>query len=160
VVRAEREYLAALATVHTIDATDRNRLVLKGARAHLAYDAVDLNKAITADWHVVNVAHPQVLKSVAAGTNPVLTFRDDGTTDLTTGCGTLRSTWRLDGGLLTVNAPIDTHPACTHPAAVIDQHAALAAALTAAHGVQLTPTQLTLLSPEGTILIVAHRGTS
>jgi heat shock protein HslJ len=158
VLRAEQEYLTSLAAVHTIDATDRNRLVLKGTDTHLAYDAIDLHKAIDADWHVVTVAHPQALTSVAAGTNPVLSFHNDGSASLTTGCGTLHTTWRLDGGLLTMAAPAGTNPACTQPRTAVEQHAALAAALAAAHGVQLTPTRLTILDPTGSILLVAERG--
>jgi heat shock protein HslJ len=154
---AETEYVAALTGTHTVDTSDRNRLVLKNGRNALSYDAHDAAQSLASDWRVVTIARENTLVSALAGTDPILSFHSDGSLQLTTGCNTLHSSWVLDGTALSVEPARSTLMACSEPAGVMEQETALGAALTAAATVQLTPTQLSILNKSGTILLVAQR---
>jgi heat shock protein HslJ len=155
---AEHEYLTTLQAVRDVDATDRDRLVLTGpGGARLAYDAYDLGRSIVGFWHVTNLARDSGIETALVGTDPVLTFDADGALRAQSGCNTLATSWALDGPDITIGPVAQTMMACDQPPGVMDQEAALGAALSAAARVDIVGDTLTLLDDDGAILVVADR---
>ena len=157
IMQAEQTYLDDLAKVRTADVTDRDRLVLTGDGVRLSYTALDYGDAILGEWTIVNLRNGDAVTGPIDGTTPTATFDEDRTLVLTTGCNDLRSAWSLDGNQLTLEAPAQTMMACDQPAGVMEQEAALAAVLTDAETVEVTPNTLTILDDAGTILILATK---
>jgi heat shock protein HslJ len=157
IMQAERDYLTALGGRHTIDATDRDRLVLTNDAGHLSYDAYDVAAAMIGDWHVVSVARANTIETVVAGTDPVLRISVDGSVDLDTGCNPLRSTLDRRDDEVTFTSPAQTMRACDQPDGVMEQEAALAAALVATRNVVVSAGTITLLDGNGSIALLADR---
>lgn len=155
VMDVERAFLDALDRVRTADATDRSRLVLKGGGARLAFSKFDVSEKIVGAWEIVNVATTGGLESVVAGTTPTAVFHDDRSLVVRTGCNTLRTGWRLDGEEIRFDPPAQTSKLCDEPTGVMEQEVALASAVTRAASVELTPTSLTLLDGDGSIVLIA-----
>ena len=129
VMAAEDEYLTALGSVSTVDATDRNRLVLEDGATRLAYRALDVADELIGTWDVVSLASGDAIVSVLPGTEPVVTFDEDGTLSADAGCNALNSQWSLEGSDLQIDPPASTRMFCGEPDGVMDQEAALSAAL-------------------------------
>jgi heat shock protein HslJ len=157
VMAAERAYLEALAGVRTGDVTDPDRLVLASDDVRLSFTAVDTRELVAGEWAISAVRGAGAVESVVVGTEPIARFGADRTLVVETGCNTLRSTWETDGRAMAVERPATTLMACEEPAGVMDQESAIAAALTAASAVQVTPARLTLLDDAGDIVLVAQR---
>lgn len=157
VMAAEDEYLVALGSVSTVDATDRDRLVLEDGSTRLAYDALDVADELVGTWDVVNLARGDAIASVLPGTAPVVTFGDDGSLTANGGCNTLVSGWTLAGGELRIDPPASTRMFCGEPDGVMDQEAALAAALGATAEVQIAGDTISLLDDGGSLVLVGTR---
>jgi heat shock protein HslJ len=142
VMEAEDEYLAALAAVD-----------------HVEVDVDDEGRdQLTGEWVVTGVATGDAIESVLVGTEPALTFAEDGDLAVDTGCNTGGSDWELDGQDLTVGAVRLTRKACADPPGVMDQEAAIVAALESTATVEITPGSLTLLDGDGRIALTAVQG--
>jgi heat shock protein HslJ len=161
VMQAEQEYLTVLQKVRDVDATDRKRLVLTGPEgARLAFSSIDVNDKLEGDWHVANVASSNGVQTVVQGTNPVLTFHDDGTLNVQGGCNTFGTNWAVENGRLTIDRGAQTLKACDQPQGVMEQEAALTSALSSAVDVQIVGDTITLLDDDGSIVLVANRQSS
>src|SRR3954447_18583033 len=157
VMAAEDEYLTAVQSVSTVDATDRNRLVLEDGVTRLAYRALDVAEELIGTWDVVSLARGDAIVSVLPGTDPVVTFDEDGTLRADAGCNTMSSQWSLAGSELQIDPPAQTRMACDQPPGVMDQEAALGAALTATAEVQITGDRISLLDGDGSIVLIGPR---
>jgi heat shock protein HslJ len=155
---AEDELVAALEAVDTVEVSgdDDDRLVLSnddGVR--LAFRSYDADELLPGTWEIVDVGRGDQLSSVVAGTEPTVTFDPAGTVVLATGCNTASGSWALDGGELAVEPMRLTRKFCAEPEGVMDQEAALVAALEAAARVEVAPGSLTILDADGVIAVVA-----
>ncbi|WP_040339628.1 META domain-containing protein [Candidatus Blastococcus massiliensis] len=155
---AEHEYLDALAQVRTAEISDPARLVLTSDGVRLSFTAIDARELIVGDWALTGVRTDAGIQSMVEGTAPVARITADGNVTVETGCNTLRSTWRTDGRTIAIQPPAGTLMECAEPAGVMDQEAAIAAALTAASTIAITPVTLTLLDDAGDIVLTAQRG--
>jgi heat shock protein HslJ len=158
VMAAESEYLAALALVRTADVTDPERLVLAADGVRLSFAAIDARELIVGDWALTGVRSGDGIQSMVEGTQPVARVAADRNLVVETGCNTLRTTWEIDGREVVIEQPAGTLMNCEEPAGVMDQEAAIAAALVAASTVDITPAALTLLDDAGDIVLTAQRG--
>jgi heat shock protein HslJ len=157
-MRAERAYFDALAAVSSADVdNDDDRLTLEGDGVELRYRAIDVDELLVGEWEIVNVATEDAIVSTVAGTEPTVTFHENGDLRLVTGCNDGSSSWELDGNELTIDPVRQTLRFCAEPNGVMEQEAALAAALEATARVEVTPESLTLLRRNGTILLVANK---
>jgi heat shock protein HslJ len=157
VMAAERAYLTALAQVQNADVADQDRLVLPSDAVRLSFTAVDPEELLVGNWALTGVQTGDAIQSMVLGTEPVATFGADGSLVVETGCNTLSTTWELDGQDLTIEQPAGTMKTCGEPAGVMDQEAAIAAALPAVATIEVTPTTLSLLDDAGRILLSAQR---
>ncbi|NEK57995.1 META domain-containing protein [Geodermatophilus sabuli] len=154
---AEREYLDALAQVRTADTRDPDRLALTSGGVRLSFTAIDARELIVGDWALTGVRTGAGIQSMVEGTEPVARVTADADVVVETGCNTLRTTWEIDGRTIVVEQPAGTSMNCEEPAGVMDQEAAIAAALTAASTIAITPATLTLLDDAGDIVLTAQR---
>lgn len=157
---AEQEFLAALEAVDTVDADedDNERLVLHDGDTRLAFRAYDADELLAGTWTVDAVRTGDAVETVLADTEPTLTFTDDGDVSMETGCNTAAGSFEIDGSALTVDPLGLTRMACDTPAGVMDQEAALVAALEAADQVEIAPGELAILDDAGAITLLAVRG--
>jgi heat shock protein HslJ len=158
-MRAEAVYFAALRAVDhaTVDEDDDEAMVLTGDGVRLVYRAFDADEALVGRWDVVEIASGDALTSVVVGTQPTLTFLDDGAAVIGTSCNPGRTAWTLDGGAFSVEPIASTQKACDDPPEVTEQDAALLAALEAAERIDIAPHRLTLLSEDGSTLVTATK---
>lgn len=155
VEEAEARFLGALRSVTAAQA-EGDRLVLSGfGDVRLVFTSYDAERLVLGAWSVVDVGTTEALVGVIDGTNPVLTFADDGSLTLTTGCNDLAADWELVGDRLTVGPVRQTRMACDEPAGVMEQETALGVALDRAERVEVTPNSLTLLDGQDRIALVA-----
>jgi heat shock protein HslJ len=160
---AEAEYLAALEDADHVKVDvddegrdDRDRLVLKGPDdLRLAFRSFDARDELAGDWTITGVATGDSIDSMLLGTEPTLSFSDDGTMTVDTGCNTGGGDWDLDGDAITLDSIRITLRACDEPRGAGNQEAAVLAALDAAERVEVTPGSLTLLDGDGRIVLVA-----
>ena len=103
------------------------------------------------------MASGEAIRSVLTGTEPTLTFQENGDAMLRTGCNDGRTTWTLDGELLTFGPVAQTRKLCPEPPGLMEQEAALVAALESSASVVVTPDALTLLDDHGRIVLGATR---
>lgn len=162
IMRTEQEFVAALESVDDVDVDvdddgEADRLVLTGDDARLAFSAYDAGELLVGAWEVVSLATGDAVETVLAGTTPTVTFAAGGDVTLDAGCNSLGSTWTLDGHDLTIDPVRSTMMACEEPEGVMDQEAALAAALGSAARVEIAPGSLTVLDGDGRIALVAVR---
>jgi heat shock protein HslJ len=162
-MEAENEFVAALEAVDhaavEVDedgGDDADRLVLTGGdRVRLSFRSYDADELLAGTWTITGVAAGDSLGSMLAGTEPTITFAEDGEVTMETGCNTVGSSWELDGDGLTMGPPRTTLMACVEPPGVMEQEAALQLALESAARVEVAPRALTILDAEGAIAIVA-----
>jgi heat shock protein HslJ len=160
---AEDEYVTALERADHVEVEvdeegrdDRDRMTLTGPdELRLDFGAFDGRDALIGDWTVVNVATGDAIESVLTGTEPTLSFSDDGNLSVATGCNTAVTDWELDGDELTLDPIATTLRACSDPPGVMDQEAAILAALDATSRVEVTPGSLSLLDDDGRTVLVA-----
>jgi heat shock protein HslJ len=154
--QAEMAYLDALREVTAIDVDADDRLVLtRDDSIRLVFSSQDTADLLVGEWHVRNLVMGDAIVSVTAGTDPVLTFTDDGGVSMAMGCNTAMSNWTLEGDALSIGAVSQTKKLCEEPVGVMEQEAALVSALEATAQLQISPDELTLLTGEGTIALVA-----
>ncbi len=156
---AEAAFSTALESVVAATIADDGTLVLTGSRdeVRLVFAKFEADAVLPGAWEVVNVSWGDAIRSVIEGTSPVLTFVDDGTLTLTTGCNDIASAWTLVGHEIAIDPPRQTMMACLEPEGVMEQEAGLGGALERARRVEITRDQLTLLDAEGLILLSAIR---
>lgn len=160
-MEAEGEFLAALEAVDHAEVDvddegrdDHDRLTLTGPDGvELGFSSFDARDLLIGEWTVVNVDTGDAIESVVRGTEPTLTFDEDGTLAVDTGCNTGGADWELDGDEITVEAARLTLRACEGD--VMDQEAAILAALEAAERVEVAPGSLTLVDGGGRIALEA-----
>jgi len=73
------------------------------------------------------------------------------------GCNTLSSQWSLEGSDLQIDPPAQTRMFCDQPPGVMEQEAALVAALTATAEVQIAGDRISLLDEDGSIVLIGTR---
>lgn len=156
-MEAETEFIDALEAVDTVDVDedDNEHLVLHDDDVRLAFRSYDADELLTTTWTIVNVATGDTLDSVLPGTEPTVTFTDGGDVAMETGCNTAATAWELDGHAVSIDPAGLTQMSCSSPAGVMDQEAALVAALEAADRIEIAPGVLTILDKEGSITLVA-----
>jgi len=157
-MRAEEEFITALGAVDHVSVNDDgDRLTLSGDddEVRLAFRAYDADELLVGTWQITGVATGTSIESVLSGTEPTVTFHDDGDVTLETGCNTAAGSWELDGHELTIGTMRITLRECSEPAGVMDQETALVAALEAADRVEIVPGELMVLDDEGRITLVA-----
>lgn len=156
-MRAEAEFIAAFEAVDTVDADeDRNgRLTLRGDDVRLVFRSYDMNELLTTTWSITDVATGDTIDSVLPGTEPILTFAEDGRLRMAMRCATATSSWELDGHALSVDPLRPTRRSCTTPPRVVGQEAALVRALESADKVEIAPGELTILDADDSIALVA-----
>ena len=154
-MEAEAEFLAALESSTRVGLDDDRLVLSDGGR--LVFDPFDTDEAIAGAWSVVDTAVDDGIVSVLPGSAPTLTFDADDTLVLTTGCNTASGSWALDGDRLTVDPMRVTLKHCDDPAGVMEQEAALIAAVESSDRVELAPDGLTLLDDQGLIVLLAKR---
>jgi heat shock protein HslJ len=155
---AEREYLAALQSVHVVATLDPQHLAMDGpSHTRLAYDALDVTSAIAGTWEVTNISRDDAIRGVTPGLHPSLTVAAGGAVAYASACGRREGTWMLSGDRLTIPKlePAAGSCAAGTPAALDD--AAIVDAAVGTTMVDLAPGMLTLLSPDGRILLIANR---
>lgn len=151
---AQDAFTAALEAVDSIEMPD-DRLVLTGPDdVRLAFDALDRYQALVGTWDVVNLATPNAVTGPIAGTEPTVTFADDGTVSATTGCNQGSGDWQLEGDALSISPLAATQRACESPEGIMDQEAALFTALDETAQLSIAGDTLTLLREDGTITLV------
>jgi heat shock protein HslJ len=156
---AEQVYLAALAKVTNVDDTDPERLLLSSDDdVRLSFETLDPAAEIVGSWTIVNLNTGDALTGPIEGTEPTLAFEADGTLSAFAGCNTLQSPWTVDGDSITIGPAGQTMMSCTDPTGVMEQEAALAAALEGATRVQITD-QLTLFDDEDRMVVIANPST-
>ena len=160
VMEAEDEYLTALEAVDAVDVTDDRLELTNDDGVRLRYRAVDARGHLIGTWPVVNVATSDAIESVLTGTKPAVTFDEDGTLKLVTGCNDAHGDWTLEDDELTVDPLRQTKKLCSDPDGIMSQKASLARALESATRVQVAPRKLTLLNSGGQIVPAAAAGTS
>ncbi len=156
---AEQTYLAALAQVTNVDDTDPERLMLSsddGVR--LSFETLDPAAEIVGSWTIVNLNTGDALTGPIEGTEATLAFEADGTLSADAGCNALQLPWAVDGTSITIGPAGQTMKSCTDPAGVMEQEAALVAALEGAVRVQITD-QLTLFDDEDRMVVIADPST-
>lgn len=158
VMAAEQEYLEALEQVRTADVTDPDRLVLTAEGVRLSFAAIDAGDLVVGTWSITAVRDGDAVRSTLEGTTPVVRFADDRTLVVETGCNSVRGTWRIEGRDMAVDLGAMTLMECVEPAGVMEQEAAITAALTDASSVDVRPGALSLLDRSGTIVVTARRG--
>jgi heat shock protein HslJ len=162
---AEDEFVAALEAVDNAEVEvdedgggDADRLVLTGGdRVRLSFRSYDADELLAGTWTITGVATGDSLDSMVVGTEPTITFAEDGELTMETGCNTVGSSWELDGDELTIGPPRTTLMACVEPPGVMEQEDALQLALESAVRVEVAPRALTLLDAEGAIVLDAVR---
>jgi len=155
IMEAEGEFFAALEAVDTVDVSD-DRLVLSNDQGvTLTFRAFDAREHLIGTWPIVNVTTGNAIESVLPDTDPSVTFRENGTVTLATGCNDGQGFWEIDGDDLTVGPLRQTRKFCSEPEGVMRQEAALVRALESAARVQVTPKNLTILNDRGNIALVA-----
>ena len=151
---AQDAFTAALEASDTVEITD-GRLLLTGPDdVRLAFDALDRYQALVGDWDVVNLATPDAVTGPIDGTEPTVSFADDGTVSATTGCNDGSGEWQLEGDALSIGPLAATFRTCDSPEGVMDQEAALFTALDETAQMSIAGDTLTLLREDGTITLV------
>lgn len=151
---AQDAFTGALEAVDTVEITD-DRLVLTGPDdVRLAFGALDRYQALVGDWGVVNLATPDAVTGPIDGTEPTVSFADDGTVSATTGCNDGSGEWQLEGDALSIGPLAATFRTCDSPEGIMDQEAALFAALDETAQMSIAGDTLTLLREDGTITLV------
>jgi heat shock protein HslJ len=155
---AEANYFDALESVTSADFDDDEEgLELHGDGVSLRYDSFDAEDLIVGEWDITNVASGDALAGAIIGTQPTVTFHDNGDLTVTTGCNDASGGWELRGNELEIGPLRQTNKACADPEGVMEQEAALTSAFEAATEVALTPDALTLLDADGSIVITAAK---
>jgi heat shock protein HslJ len=155
IMEAEGEFFAALESADTIDVSDDELVLSNDQGVKLTFRAFDAREHLVGKWAIVNVATGNAIESVLPDTDPSVTFRENGTVTLATGCNDGQGFWELDGDALTVGPLRQTRKFCSDPEVVMRQEAALVRALESAARVQVTPANLTILNDRGNIALVA-----
>ena len=155
IMEAEDEFFAALEAVDTIDVSEDELVLSNDQGVKLTFRAFDAGEHLIGEWAIVNVATGNAIESVLPDTDPSVTFRDDGSVTLVTGCNDGQAFWEIDGDELTVGPLSQTRKFCSEPDGVMRQEAALVRALESAARVQVTPANLTILNERGNIALVA-----
>jgi heat shock protein HslJ len=155
VEQAERTYLDALAKVDSaeVPVDHEDTATLKGPLIDLVFWAVDARAEMTRTWHVTSVNTGDAIVSVASGTDPTITFSEDGDLSVQTGCNPVAGSWELDGDELSIDSLRQGLKACAGPEG--EQEAALTRALESAKRVEITPDTLTILDDRGRIALIA-----
>ena len=156
-MRAEAGFLTALEAVDTVETDEdhNRRLVLHDDDHRLVFRSYDMDELLTATWSITDVATGDTIDSIALGTEPTLTFGEDGQLTMAMTCTTANSRWELDGHSLSVDTPRVADRPCTSPPGVVDQEAALVRAIASAHRVEIVPGELTILDADDSIALVA-----
>lgn len=135
---------------------DGDRMTLTGPDGlRLAFRSFDADELLVGTWEVVNVHRGSAIESTVPGTEPSVTFDDDGRLTVVTGCYDGGGEWELDGDELTIGTLLHPLMACDDPPGVMEQEAAVYAALESAARVEITPSPLTVLDDEGRIALEA-----
>jgi heat shock protein HslJ len=157
VMGAETRYLASLTVVTRVHVTDDRLTLTNDHGVRLKYRSFDATERLIGEWPIVNVTRGTAIEGVVPGTDPSVTFHDDGNVTLATGCNTASGSWALDGDQLTVDPLRQTRKSCPEPEGVTAQEASLTKGLESAARVEVAPRRLTILNGRGEIAIVAIR---
>lgn len=156
-MQAEARFLAALEAVDSVDADEdhNRRLVLHDGEVDLVFRSYDMDELLTTAWTITDVSTNHTIDGVLPGTEPTLTFAEDGHLTMAMRCATATTSWELDGHTLSIDPPALTPRPCSAAPGVRDQQAALVDALEAADRVEIAPGQLAVLDADGAITLLA-----
>lgn len=151
-MRVEAAYVAALGDVGSFTVTDEGaELVLEGAETPLAYLAEQPLPLEGTAWRVDGVAiGGDAVSSTIAGADAELVF-EDGRVSGTGGCNRITGGYTADGDALSFSAIATTKMLCE--ATVMDQEAAIIAALEATASSSIEGTTLSLSDADGAFLL-------
>ena len=102
-------------------------------------------------WTLDTMVEGDMARSVPEGVTATITFAEDGTYDVATGCNTGSGTYLVEGDALVVQAPGLTRRACGPEATEVEQ--AVVAVLADRIDARIEDGRLTLSSPGGTGLL-------
>ncbi len=120
---AETAYTTALSEIETFE-VDGDALLLSGGDVTLAYTELAAvpgpsDEVLVGEWAIDSIrigsGETAAISSAIAGTEPTLTFVDDGTYTVMPACNTANGEWTLDGSSLTLTEPASTMMACAEP---------------------------------------------
>ena len=157
-MEAETEFVAALEAVDRVEVVVDRMVLTGGDGVRLSFRSFAADELIVGTWTITGVATGDSVDSALVGTEPTITFGEDGDLTMETGCNTAGSSWELDGDELTVGPARSTQMACVDPPGVMEQEATLLQALESAARVEIAPGTLTILDAAGAIAIVAVQG--
>lgn len=160
-MEAEEVLITALEAVDTVDVDEGDnddRLVLHDGDVHMVFRPYDADEILTATWTIVDVTTDGTVDGLLAGTEPTLTFTDDGNLMVEAGCNSGTSDWELEGHALSIEPVRLTRMACDSPAGVMDQEAAIVTALETADRIEIAPTELVIIDADHSVRLVAARG--
>jgi heat shock protein HslJ len=161
VMEAERAYLDALGEVTRADVDeDGDRMTLEGDGVALHYRSYDADELIVGTWDIVAFVDGDSIVSPLVGSDPTITFEEDGDLRVGTGCNDATSSWTLNGDALEIDPLRLTRRACAEPQGVMDQEAALTSAVEAASRVAVVPGRLTMLDRDDAVVVEATKGGS
>lgn len=151
-MRVEAAYVAALGEVGSFTVTDQGTgLLLEGAATPLAYLAEQPLPFEGTVWRVDGIAiGDDAVSSTIAGADAELVF-ENGRVSGTGGCNRITGGYTADGDALSFSAIASTKMLCE--AAVMDQEAAIVAALEATASFSIEGTTLSLSDADGAFLL-------
>ena len=157
VMAQEAVFLTALGTARTFAlAADRLTLSDEAGRALVAFSAQSQELAGT--WQVLGYHDgASAVVSPVEGTTPTFEFTDDSVSG-TAGCNRLNSGYTVDGTAIKLGPFMSTRMACAEPAGVMEQEAALVAALESAATVSVEGDNLELRRADGATAARLKRG--
>lgn len=171
---AETAYATALAEIETFE-IDGDTLVLTGGDTTLTYaemaaipDATE--ELLVGTWSIDSIrigsGETAAISSAVVGTEPTLTFAEDGTYSAMPACNTVNGEWTLEGTALTLTAPMSTMMACAEPEGADQQESTIVAALPEVASVEVqrggvtaeeAGSMLSLLDADGNVLLGLSR---
>lgn len=131
VMEQERAFLDSLGAAATFAVTPDTLTLTNEAGTTVLTFALQAQELV-GSWEVIGYNNDQsAVVSVVEGTDPVFEFTDDQVSG-TAGCNQLSGTYSVDGATVEIGPLIGTKMACLEPDGVMEQEAALSAALEAA----------------------------
>lgn len=154
VMESESVFLEGLGRVDRLEVGDRD-LVLGADGVELRFVAMDPGGGRTdrtlpvGTWEVVSYRSSLSVRTPVPTTMPRISFAEDGSVSLETGCNTVVATIAVDGDRIVMSQPFQTLKACPEPEGVMDQEADLARALVDTTRIDLDGERLVMTDDDG-----------
>ncbi len=171
---AETTYTNALSQIETFE-VDGGTLVLSGGDVTLTYTELAAvpdpsEEVLVGTWAIDSIrigsGETAAISSAVAGTEPTMTFADDGTYTVMPACNTANGEWTLDGSSLTLSEGPTTLMACAEPEGADEQDSGILLLIPQVASVEVqrggvaddeAGSMLSLLDAEGNLLLGLSR---